>query len=94
MTEEELEKLGDESEEIGNDYIKILWEKQQLEDVLYDIYLIENKADLCPICKGTGTFQVYTNYGACTSQYERTCHGCGGKGWVVIPTVNTTVTGG
>lgn len=57
-------------------------------------YEVENKADLCPICKGTGQVTVHTNYGTYTSQYERTCHGCGGKGWVVIPTVNTTVTGG
>jgi len=41
-----VDKLGEESEEVGNDYIKILWENQQLDDVVYDIYLIENKADL------------------------------------------------
>jgi len=41
-----VSQLGEEREEVGLDYIKVLWEKQQLEDVLYDIYLIENKADL------------------------------------------------
>ena len=41
-----VKELGEEKEEVGEDYIKILWEKQQLEDIIYDIYLIENKADL------------------------------------------------
>ena len=59
-------------------------------------YQVENKADLCPVCKGTGE---YTEYIECEGTIfkvstKRTCHGCGGKGWVVIPTVNTTVTGG
>lgn len=41
-----VDELGEENEEVGADYIKVLWENQQLKDVVYDIYLIEKKADL------------------------------------------------
>ena len=41
-----VSQLGAEIEEEGIDYIKVLWEIQQLEDVVYDIYLIDNKAEL------------------------------------------------
>lgn len=41
-----VSQLGAETEEEGIDYIKVLWEIQQLQDVVYDIYLIDNKADL------------------------------------------------
>ena len=58
-------------------------------------YEVENKADLCPVCRGTGIYKEYVNYGTSgTLSTERTCHGCGGKGWVIIPSSNTTVTGG
>ena len=58
-------------------------------------YEVENKADLCPVCRGTGIYKEIINYGTSAEcGTERACHGCGGKGWVVIPTVNTTVTGG
>lgn len=47
---------------------------------------------LCPVCQGKG---VYTHYvfarGQQTAhfdyQYTKTCHGCGGKGWVVVTAV-------
>jgi DnaJ-class molecular chaperone len=35
------------------------------------------KAELCPVCKGLGTFTRLDNS-------EKTCHGCGGKGWVEV----------
>ena len=58
-------------------------------------YELETKADLCPVCKGSGIYTEFHQEVATTSYTtQRTCHGCGGKGWVVIPTVNTTVTGG
>ena len=58
-------------------------------------YELETKADLCPVCKGSGLYKEYYDYATTTGAFsQRTCHGCGGKGWVVIPTVNTTVTGG
>lgn len=54
------------------------------------IYLGENKIDggmkmaravLCPICNGKGKVpKDYPNH----SDEEKTCHGCGGKGWVEV----------
>jgi DnaJ-class molecular chaperone len=35
----------------------------------------EYKAQKCPVCNGFGTLK----YGTLV------CHGCGGKGWVLIP---------
>lgn len=48
--------------------------------------------ELCPVCHGSGK---YTEYhfarGQSTSHFDysftRTCHGCGGKGWVIVPTI-------
>ena len=42
------------------------------------------KAVTCPICFGSGkvnnpNYQVYTH-----EQPKKTCHGCGGKGWVTV----------
>jgi len=34
------------------------------------------KAVLCPVCQGTGKY------------LEKTCHGCNGKGWIIIPGSN------
>lgn len=31
------------------------------------------KAELCPVCLGSGKYKLGT------------CHGCNGKGWIVIP---------
>ena len=30
-------------------------------------------ARLCPVCSGKGKYK------------EKTCHGCGGQGWVIVP---------
>lgn len=58
-------------------------------------YEVENKADLCPVCNGSGIYINYKYSGTTIKwQSKTTCHGCGGKGWVVVPTINTTVTGG
>jgi DnaJ-class molecular chaperone len=34
-------------------------------------------AELCPVCKGAGKYE------------NNTCHGCDGKGWIVIKEDNT-----
>lgn len=44
------------------------------------------KAEMCPVCKGTGKYVEYLNYCTNTAPYtEKTCHGCSGKGWVLVP---------
>jgi len=40
------------------------------------------KAVICPVCNGRGTI-VYTT-ATTAGNYEVTCHGCGGKGWVEV----------
>ena len=38
-------------------------------------FYVENKADLCPVCKGTGKYKQVWNYGLsgeCST--ERLCH--------------------
>lgn len=48
--------------------------------------------EICPVCKGSG---IYIEYRFARGQYTgnfdysftRTCHGCGGKGWIVVPFV-------
>lgn len=46
-------------------------------------------AELCPVCHGTGRYQQSfdTNLTGVKSYYEKTCHGCDGRGWVVVATV-------
>lgn len=48
---------------------------------------LTTKAVICPVCKGSGVY--YTNVTnmsstATTAAYSHTCHGCSGKGWIVI----------
>lgn len=53
------------------------------------------KAQICQICQGTGKYiavkyrNPYEPYPFIFSQIEyynkTTCHGCGGKGWIVVP---------
>ena len=41
-------------------------------------------AELCPVCKGAG--RLPQEYGESSSiPLWRTCHGCGGMGWVPVP---------
>lgn len=52
------------------------------------------KAQICPVCNGTGKYTVvkyrnpYDLYPFTTSPIEfyseRICHGCNGKGWIVV----------
>lgn len=44
------------------------------------------KATICPVCEGGGSLCVSVIEG-CLIPVLKTCHGCGGKGWVVIPEV-------
>lgn len=48
----------------------------------------QQQVALCPVCNGSGQYKEHFNdYGISTRTYIiRTCHGCGGKGWVVVPT--------
>lgn len=57
--------------------------------------MIENKADLCPVCKGTGKYTEYNVYVGSNfnTTIERTCHGCDGKGWVIFPEISTSISG-
>jgi DnaJ-class molecular chaperone len=42
------------------------------------------KAELCPVCKGDGWLNKVYPIDTASQRYTL-CHGCGGKGWVVIP---------
>lgn len=44
---------------------------------------VKSCVEICPVCKGTGVYKEYVNYGTSTGGYsEHTCQGCGGKGWI------------
>ena len=45
----------------------------------------QNHGEICPVCKGSGIYKEYYDYVHTTGAWsQRTCHGCNGKGWVVI----------
>lgn len=39
-------------------------------------------AEICPVCKGKGL--IVDEYST-SSWPTKTCHGCGGSGWVTVP---------
>lgn len=42
-------------------------------------------AEVCPICNGTGRVPIIDNDWVTTGKsVTKTCHGCGGKGWVIV----------
>jgi len=41
------------------------------------------KAVLCPVCNGMGRVADNPPVGS-TGPADKTCHGCGGKGWVEV----------
>ena len=56
-----------------------------------------NHAEICPVCKGNGTITKYyapIEHTTAQTSYSYTCHGCGGKGWVVVQDITYTVSGG
>ena len=36
------------------------------------------KAQICPVCRGSGKYKDSKNV-------EQICHGCNGKGWILVP---------
>lgn len=49
----------------------------------------DSHTELCPVCHGTGKYiEHHFARGQSTGNFDysftRTCHGCGGKGWVVV----------
>ncbi len=48
-----------------------------------------NHAEKCPVCNGRGKLPLDLEKGVHgtgeLSSYSQICHGCGGKGWVVVP---------
>lgn len=39
---------------------------------------------LCPVCKGSGKITPENDGCPTTVPQDKTCHGCGGKGWVEV----------
>ena len=58
-----------------------------------NVVAYHNSAQTCPVCKGAGNLtEVDPNFGKLTSAQRtktRPCHGCGGKGWVIVPQSKT-----
>lgn len=38
----------------------------------------------CPVCGGSGTYYIPPPWGQTSVGTSKTCHGCGGKGWVEV----------
>jgi len=43
----------------------------------------ERKAVRCPVCNGSGSIPC-PDATSTAAGISRTCHGCGGKGWVTV----------
>jgi DnaJ-class molecular chaperone len=44
-----------------------------------------NVAQLCPVCKGAGSFAILADpQSTCVYPSSKPCHGCGGQGWITI----------
>jgi DnaJ-class molecular chaperone len=50
------------------------------EPAVWQIPMPQPHAEICPICQGTGVLHVVAD-SACVT---KTCHGCGGLGWVTV----------
>lgn len=55
---------------------------------------VNSHAEVCPVCKGTGKYRQYGEGLTSYTYFETVCHGCHGKGWVIITEQNTTYMGG
>lgn len=43
------------------------------------------KAQICPVCSGEGTIKDNQDWNTSPANcWRKTCHGCGGKGWVEV----------
>jgi len=42
-------------------------------------------AQRCPVCGGSGEYTPANDRYATNVPFPQTCHGCGGKGWVAVP---------
>jgi len=42
----------------------------------------QSHAEKCPVCHGEGTLEQTASF--TTDCSRKTCHGCNGKGWIVI----------
>lgn len=48
--------------------------------------VVGKHAEICPVCKGNGWIYVDVDGRITWSGWEKKkCHGCGGKGWIVVP---------
>ena len=43
-----------------------------------------SKAQTCPVCMGKGKVYNSESLEKTYQEKEKTCHGCGGKGWVTV----------
>lgn len=43
-------------------------------------------SEICPICNGSGKYKIYEIHHDISTECfaEYTCHGCGGKGWIIV----------
>lgn len=39
----------------------------------------------CPVCNGHGKVKEVSRDSTTSTNDEKTCHGCNGAGWVVVP---------
>jgi DnaJ-class molecular chaperone len=51
---------------------------------------MKSHAEKCPVCDGAGVFnnQIWSEI---DYRYTRICHGCGGRGWVVVKDIEEVV---
>lgn len=50
-----------------------------------------SRAQKCPICKGSGKIRKDGEPAKLDELVTKTCHGCDGKGWVIVPTSYPTM---
>ena len=57
-----------------------------------------NHAEICPVCSGEGKITKHyspTDHTTAQTSYSYTCHGCNGKGWVIVQDgYKTSISGG
>ena len=43
-----------------------------------------SKAQTCPVCMGRGKLSDREPFSRTLEKRDKTCHGCGGKGWITV----------